>query len=87
MAYVDDEHSSVYQKKTKLRLYTSLIKPILVYDLEAWTLGKTETKLLECFERKMLRTILRRMYICLSYTCYITNLQLAKQSNSTGNDG
>lgn len=42
---------------TKIRLYNTLIKPILIYSSEAWTLRQTEINALDCFERKILRTI------------------------------
>ena len=42
---------------TKLRLYKSLILPVLVYGAEAWTLSNTDAAALGVVERKVLRKI------------------------------
>ncbi|GFV67993.1 reverse transcriptase domain-containing protein [Trichonephila clavipes] len=43
--------------KTKLRLYKTLILPVLLYASETWTLNLETVRALETFERKALRTI------------------------------
>ncbi|GFS79500.1 reverse transcriptase domain-containing protein [Trichonephila clavipes] len=43
--------------KTKLRLYKTLILPVLLYARETWTLNLETIRALETFERKALRTI------------------------------
>ncbi|GFX24991.1 reverse transcriptase domain-containing protein [Trichonephila clavipes] len=43
--------------KTKLRLYKTLILPVLLYASETWTLNLETIRVLETFERKALRTI------------------------------
>ncbi|GFX46841.1 reverse transcriptase domain-containing protein [Trichonephila clavipes] len=43
--------------KTKLRLYKTLILPVLLYASETWTLNLETVRALETFERKTLRTI------------------------------
>ncbi|GFX37137.1 uncharacterized protein TNCV_4797051 [Trichonephila clavipes] len=43
--------------KTKLRLYKTLILPVLLYASETWTLHLETIRALETFERKALRTI------------------------------
>ncbi|GFW20053.1 uncharacterized protein TNCV_867591 [Trichonephila clavipes] len=43
--------------KTKLRLYKTLILPVLLYASETWTLNLETIRALETFERKALRTI------------------------------
>lgn len=44
-------------RSTKVKLYRTLIRPILLYGSETWTLRNNEEQLLGCFERKILRTI------------------------------
>jgi sorting nexin-29 len=43
--------------KTKLSIYKTLIRPIVMYGSECWTLNKTEEEKLLIFERKILRKI------------------------------
>ncbi|GFT95850.1 uncharacterized protein TNCV_312011 [Trichonephila clavipes] len=43
--------------KTKLRLYKTLILPVLLYASETWTLNLETIRAPETFERKALRTI------------------------------
>ncbi|GFW26411.1 uncharacterized protein TNCV_383731 [Trichonephila clavipes] len=43
--------------KTKLRLYKTLILPVLLYASETWTLNLETIRALETFRRKTLRTI------------------------------
>ena len=43
--------------KTKLSIYKSLIRPIVTYGSECWTLNKAEEDKLLIFERKILRKI------------------------------
>jgi len=44
---------------TKIRLMKALLWPVATYGCERWTLTKNEEKLLEAFEMKGLRKILR----------------------------
>jgi sorting nexin-29 len=50
--------SHLIKRKTKILLYKVLIKSVLTYASETWTLTKKEEKILATFERKVLRTIL-----------------------------
>ncbi|GFW70625.1 uncharacterized protein TNCV_1624571 [Trichonephila clavipes] len=49
--------SKFISRKTKLRLYKTLILPVLLYASETWTLNLETIRALETFERKALRTI------------------------------
>ena len=44
-------------RATKIRLYKTLIKPIVAYGVETWTMTKKEEKDLLIFERKIFRRI------------------------------
>lgn len=49
--------SRLLSRRTKIKLYKTLVKPVLLYGSETWTLTKRDETLLECFERKVLRKI------------------------------
>ena len=49
-------------KKLKLRLKNTIIKKVLTYASETWTLTKTDRKQLNIFERKVYRIILDPVY-------------------------
>ncbi|WP_346303773.1 reverse transcriptase family protein [Pantoea sp. Morm] len=50
--------SRLLTRKTKIRIYKTLIRPVAVYACETWTLNKTTVQMLDRFERKILRRIL-----------------------------
>jgi hypothetical protein len=43
--------------KNKVKLYKTLIRPVLVYGSETWVLSKSDQSVLSAFERKILRAI------------------------------
>ena len=45
------------QKDTKCTIHTSLIKPVVLYRCESWTLTEIDEGKLSTFERKILREI------------------------------
>ena len=49
--------SNEIKRDTKLLLYRCLIRPVLTYASETWTMTQTEEKTLALFERKILRSI------------------------------
>ena len=49
--------SRLVSKKSKLKLYWSIIRPIVTYACEAWVLEETIKSKLMVFERKVLRRI------------------------------
>ena len=49
--------SRLITRSTKLRLYKSLVRPVLSYGCEVWKLKANELQLIEVFERKILRRI------------------------------
>lgn len=44
-------------RRTKVLLYKTLIRPVLMYGSECWTISKGDERALESFERKVLRRI------------------------------
>ena len=49
--------SKYVSRKTKIRIYKTVIRPTVTYASETWVLKKSETDLLERWERKMQRAI------------------------------
>ena len=49
--------SKLLTYSTKVRLYKTLIKPVLMYGSETWVLNENDQKKLGTFERKILRKI------------------------------
>jgi hypothetical protein len=50
--------SRLLSRQTKLIIYKTLVRPVLTYASETWAIVKTEERLLELFERKILCRIL-----------------------------
>lgn len=49
--------SNLLTRETKLRIYKTLIRPVLLYGSESWPLTRKDENLLLTFERKVLRAI------------------------------
>ena len=47
--------SRLLTRKTKCNLYKTLVKPVLIYGRETWTLSNTNMSRLRSFETKILR--------------------------------
>jgi hypothetical protein len=49
--------SKLISKKTKMKLYKALIRPVVIYGSECWVLTENIKQKLLVFERKILRRI------------------------------
>jgi hypothetical protein len=49
--------NDLVSRKSKLRLYWSVIRPVVVYGCETWVLKESIIQRLSVFERKILRKI------------------------------
>ncbi|KAJ4439157.1 hypothetical protein ANN_15114, partial [Periplaneta americana] len=54
--------SRCISRKAKIRIYKTIIKPIVVYGSETWTLSERAIKILNAWERKVLRKIFGPTY-------------------------
>ena len=50
-------NSSFISRKSKLQIYRTLVRPVVTYGSESWTLSMEEERALAVFERKILRKI------------------------------
>lgn len=53
---------NVITRKTKCKIYETLIRPVLMYGSEIWTLKQSDERLLGIFERRVLRCIYRGVH-------------------------
>ena len=51
--------SSEISRKTKIQLFKTIVRAVLMYGCEAWKLTKTEPKKLDAFQYKCMKCILR----------------------------
>jgi uncharacterized membrane protein len=49
--------SKALNRKSKLKIYKSLIRPVVTYGCKVWTLTNRDEQHLRIFERKILRKI------------------------------
>jgi len=50
-------NSSLLSRSSKLQIYRTLVRPVVTYGSESWTLAMEEDRALAVFERKILRKI------------------------------
>jgi hypothetical protein len=49
--------SKIVRRAVKMQIYKPLIRPVVTYGSETWTLTKSDENFLRLFERKILRKI------------------------------
>jgi hypothetical protein len=50
-------NSSLISRSSKLQIYRTLVRPVVTYGSESWTLTMVDERVLAVFERKILRKI------------------------------
>ena len=68
--------SSNISRKTKLRLYKTLVVPVLVYGCETWKMNKGDSKMIDVFNNKCLRRIIK-----VRWEDHVSTEELLKQAN------
>ena len=70
--------SNQYSRKTKIKLYNSNVKSVLLYECECWRVTRTDMKSLSSFHHNCLKQICK-----IFWPSTITNAILLKLTNST----
>ena len=52
-------NSSSVSRRTKIRLYKILVKPVLMYGCETWKMNKGDAKRIDVFQNRCLRRIMK----------------------------
>ena len=55
--------SNILSKRAKMKLYKTLIRPVVTYGAEAWTIKSANEQQLTVFERKIIRGIYGPIFI------------------------
>ena len=69
-------NSKSIKRNTKLRLYKTLVKPVLLYGAEAWKMTQADNKKLDTFQSKCLRRILQ-----IKWQDHVSNEDVMKRAN------
>jgi len=51
--------SNSIRRRTKVRLYKTLVRPVLMYGCETWKMNKSEDNKIRAFQRRCLRRIFK----------------------------
>lgn len=68
--------SNIYSSNTKIRIYKSNVRTVLLYGAECWKMTKNDTQKCETFQNKCLRRILK-----VFWPRKITNIELREKAN------
>ena len=69
-------HSSSVSRKTTIRLYETLVKPVLVYCCETWKMNEGDAKKIDMFWNRCLRRIMK-----IKWQDKIRNRELLERAN------
>ena len=70
--------SNSISRKTKLRLYKTLVVPVLLYGCETWKMTKGDGKAIDVFHNKCLRKILQ-----IKWHDHVTTKELLERASMT----
>ena len=57
VAYLSDIFSSLLSKKLKIKIYRTIILPVVLYGCETWSLTLREERRLRVFENRVFRRV------------------------------
>ena len=63
-------------RRTKIRLYKTLVKPVLMYGCETWKMNEGDAKRIDVFQNRCLRRIMK-----IKWQHKISNRELLKRAN------
>ena len=52
-------NSSSVSRKTKIKLYKTLVKPVLMYGRETWKMNEGDARKIDVFQNRCLRRIMK----------------------------
>ena len=70
------DNSSSVSRRTKVRLYKTLVKPVLMYGCETWKMNEGDAKRIDVFQNRCLRRIMK-----IKWQGKISNRELLKRAN------
>ncbi|KAL9972125.1 hypothetical protein ACROYT_G018376 [Oculina patagonica] len=68
--------SSSVSRKTKIRLYKTMVKPVLMYGCESWKMNEGDAKKIDVFQNRCLRRIMK-----IKWQDKISNRELLERAN------
>ena len=69
-------NSNSVTKKTKIKLYKTLVKPVLMYGCETWKMNEGDAQKINVFQNRCLRRILK-----IKWQDKVTNKELLERAN------
>ena len=69
-------NSNSVSRKTKIRLYKTLVKPVLMHGCETWKMNEGDSKKIDVFQKRCLRRIMK-----IVWQDKISNRELLERAN------
>ena len=63
-------------RRTKIRLYKTLVKPVLMYGCETWKMNESDAKKIDVFQNRCLRRVMK-----IKWQDKISNIELLERAN------
>ena len=70
-------NSSSVSRKTKIRLYKTLVKPVFMYGCETWKMNEGDAKKIDVFQNRCLRRVMK-----IKWQDKISNRELLERANA-----